>query len=842
LCSFAATRVPQQRDEPGEVSEARERRVAPGAPAATGESADPGHRPSTDPASDSSREPIVTPGTPAEPPEGRSAGLGRALRIVDAGPRYFYRSALASLAVTCLLAIPISLHVRPPGALPRSQQETIAVALSGLCIAVLLTLAALCWPPGRRGRRLDRIAAPEQRAAVWLALTAWFPLLLVVVYFKARATLPPTVVWLAFGYLDKRWVTSAYLLGVLAPMLLLAGAARVLAAGREHPRNWRSWLSGLAPGRTDATPPVDAPAPRTSLARAAWRGLATVGAARTAAGILTSLAIAWYFYGPPWYLSQPGAGVIGVQESVFLSGFQAISKGAIPYIGPASVQYGPGAQLLSYLYMRHIGTFSVVGFRESWAIFQWVGATILFVVFFLAFGYVRGLVATLLSALIYPALQDLGFLPGGSYGGFFGWSDPLRYVGAIALILLLPAIIRRCPARRGLAGAAALGLLFGATSYLAQENLTAGIAGAVALSALLLLTGTSSFRSVATALLWVLAGFLVVWVPVLAYYAAHGVLARFLHLYFLIPQAVADGYSNTPYGGYQITAAAKAAQARWETFFYALPFILAVLALLVVVQFRPFRVAWEWSRERVALVAVAMTTILLYQGALLRSDAAHLSGTLLITPGLAIMTATVLPRLLGAWRPVTLAVAGAALFAASFLLLPQAAVRPASIRSWAAAPYQDRQRLAAEPAPAAPMTIAGRRVGAGLTTARQCCQTASVPMRDFIAFMNHLHAIIGNRTTYVVSFPSGYPGIVYFVADLTPAPVPIDVHTMVLNMPQYRTYLANFRSSVLPRTGALVTPSLGAAEARYFRDFYPNARVITLTYRDKPLYVLLRRS
>jgi hypothetical protein len=112
----------------------------------------------------------------------------------------------------------------------------------------------------------------------------------------------------------------------------------------------------------------------------------------------------------------------------------------------------------------------------------------------------------------------------------------------------------------------------------------------------------------------------------------------------------------------------------------------------------------------------------------------------------------------------------------------------------------------------------------------------------FISFMNQLHAIIGSRTTYVVSFPAGYPGVVYFVADLTSAPVPIDVHTMVMNSPQYRTYLAAFRSSVLPRTGAMVTPNLGAAEARYFRDFYPNARVITLTYLERPVYVLLRRS
>jgi len=806
------------------VNEAGEGPVAAGACAASGELADPG--------------------TPASPPEQRRAGLGRAIRIVDAGPRYFYRSALVSLAVTCLLAIPIALHVRPSGALPRSQQATIAVALAGLCVVVFLTLAALRWPVSRRGRWLDRVAAPEQRAAIWLALTAWFPLLLVVAYFKAKATLPPTVVWIAFGYLDKRWVTSAYLLGSLAPMLMLVAAARVLAAGREHPRNWRSWLSGLAPRRIGAAAPAGAPQPspepQPTPVRAAWRGLASARAARAAAGVLTSLAIGWYFYGPPWYLNRPGAGGIGVQEDVFLSGFQAISKGAIPYIGPASVQYGPGVQLLSYLYMRHIGTFSVVGFRESWAVFQWVGATILFAVFFLAFGYLRGLVMAGLSALIYPALQEIGFLPSGSYGGFFGWSDPLRYVGAIALILLLPAVIRRCPARRGLAGAVALGLLFGAMSYLAQENLAAGIVGAVVVSALLLLTGTSSFRSVATALPCALAGFGVVWLPVLAYYAARGVLTRFLHLYVLIPEAVAGGYSNTPYGGYQVTAAAKASQARWETFFYALPFILAVLALLVVVQFRPFRIAWEWSHERAALAAIIITTTLLYQGALLRSDAAHLFGTMLAAPALVIMVATAASRLLGAWRPATLAVAGVAIFAASFLLLPKGAVRPTSVQSWASAPYRDRQRLAAEPGPALPTTIAGRRVGGGLETTRQCCQVGSVPMPEFIAFMNHLHAIIGSRTTYVVSFPAGYPGIVYFVADLRPAPVPIDVHTMVLNRPQYRAYLATFRGSVLPRTGALVTSSLDAAEARDFREFYPNARVITLVYRHKPIYVLLR--
>jgi hypothetical protein len=792
-------------------------------------------RPGTDPASAPRQGQIATAEPSARPPARGRSGLSRARRIVDAGPRYFSRSALASFAVTCLLVIPIALSVRPHD--PRPQQATIAAALAGLCVATLLGLAATLWPPGRRGRWPDRIAAPEQRAAIWLALTVWFPLLLVVAYFGAQATIRPATAWINFGYLDKRWVTSAYLVGAFAPMLLLVAAARVLAAGREHPETWRSWLSGLAPQRAGAGPSA---APATRHAGITWHRLAGAPAARITAGILTSLATAWYLYGPPWYLGQRGAPGIGMQEDVFLSGFQAISKGAIPYIGPASVQYGPGAQLLSYLYMRHIGTFSVVGFRESWAAFEVVGAAILFAVFFIAFGYLRGLIATLLTALIYPALPSMGFMPGGSFNGLFGWTNPLRYAGSIALILLFPRLVRLRPARKGLAGAVGLGLLFGGMSYVAQENLIAGVVGVVAVGALLVLTGTSSIRSVATKLLAVLAGFLALWVPVLAYYQAHGVAGRFLQLYFLFPRAVASGYSNVPFGGSVTGAAAKAAQADWDAFFYGLPFILAVLALLVVVQFRPFRVAWEWADDRVALAAILISTILLYQGALLRSDESHLYGTMLVVPGLSIMTATLLPRLLGAVRPLILAVAGVAIFAGSLLLLPSSADSPARVLSLAAAPYQDRARLAAEPTPTALLTPAGSRVGAGLAAAPQCCQYPGMTMPDLIAFMNKLHAIIGNRTAYVVRFPDNYPGAVYFVADLRPAPVPIDVTTMVITGRQYVAYLRDFRSSVLPRTGALVTVSLDLPQVNYFRHRYANARVISLRYLKTPVYVLLR--
>src|SRR5215469_5907920 len=775
------------------------------------------------------------------PPARASGSLLRALRIVEAGPRYFYAAAVASLAATSVLTIVLANVIRPAGRLSAGQRELSALGLAGLVVAALLVVTPLASPAVRRNLVLDRVVAPEQRAAIWLALAIWFPLLLLPAYYRAESTLPTSVVWIAFGFMDKRWITATYLLGALAPMLLLVIAARVLAAARARPGGWRAWIRGLAPAagkselrdRSQVGAAISATAGRTS----AWW---TTPGVRVAVGILTAIGVAYYYYGPPWYLSRStSAGPIAAQDDVFLAGLQAISKGTVPYIGPASVQYGPGAQLLSYWYMRHVAGFSVLGFRESWALLQWAGATIFFVVLFLALGYGRGLAASLLSALVYPALQLMGFMPGRAYMGFWGWADPLRYVGAVALILLLPAAIRRSPSRRGPTGAAVLGFAWGALSFVAQENLIAGAVGALVVGALMLFSGTSSWRSVWTALVAALGGFIVSWLPALVYYAGHGLLTRFLYLYFHITTAVAAGYSNTPFGGFSPTHGQIATSAPWRAVFYGLPWVLAVLALLAVIDVRPLRIAMEWSVQRITLVAVVLSTVLLYQGALLRSDYFHLTGTMLVLPALVVTVASLLPRLLGGRRRATLVLAGAAIVAASFALLPSHAYAPSRVQGLAVAPYQDRQRLAAETAKVVPPTLAASRVGAGALGSLACCQRHREPMASFLRLANRIHAIVGNRVTYVADFAGGYPGAIYFLADLRPAPIPIDLYTMVFTAEQRAAYIATFRGSVLPHVQALITADLAAPESRYFLRRYPRATRVTLSYSGAPYYVLL---
>jgi hypothetical protein len=190
-------------------------------------------------------------GGPAGPSSsGRAARwLDRTLRIVDEGPQPFYRAAVVSLAATSVLAMTVAALNRPHGSLPGTQRQMIAGALAGLCLSAVLGLASLVAAGrSRRGTWLDRVAAPRERAAIWLALAAWFPFLLVVVYYRARATFPPPVRYVYFPYDDKRWVTAAYLLGVLAPMIWVTTAARVLAVGRGKPPTWRACFTGLFPG------------------------------------------------------------------------------------------------------------------------------------------------------------------------------------------------------------------------------------------------------------------------------------------------------------------------------------------------------------------------------------------------------------------------------------------------------------------------------------------------------------------------------------------------------------------------------------------------------------------
>src|SRR5262249_60707094 len=87
---------------------------------------------------------------------------------------------------------------------------------------------------------------------------------------------------------------------------------------------------------------------------------------RHVVAIVLIASAAWYFAGPPWHLDRHHRS-IDWHEQVHLGGLQAIHSGYAPYIGPASNQYGPGFQFITYSLMTRLFQFDIVGFRESFA-------------------------------------------------------------------------------------------------------------------------------------------------------------------------------------------------------------------------------------------------------------------------------------------------------------------------------------------------------------------------------------------------------------------------------------------------------------------------------------------
>ena len=161
-------------------------------------------------------------------------------------------------------------------------------------------------------------------------------------------------------------------------------------------------------------------------------------------------------------------------------GVQAIANGAVPYIGPSAVQYGPRSELIHYLYLDKIGGFNVEAFRQSTVLIYWLAATIFFLTILLGVPTKVALLACLASVLVFPTLQMIAFQPDGSVDnqikdtmeGVWGWPNAMRYVGSSVAMTFpgghgTPEGARSCsPGRRS----SPLGL----TCFIAQENLAGG--------------------------------------------------------------------------------------------------------------------------------------------------------------------------------------------------------------------------------------------------------------------------------------------------------------------------------------------------------------------------------
>ncbi|HEY0632997.1 MAG TPA: hypothetical protein VGC98_13155 [Thermoleophilaceae bacterium] len=705
-----------------------------------------------------------------------------------------------------------------PGSRPQLNEIVLWVlaALAGFGIVGLAV--------GRRMRHGGGRPGGQLLTAAMLAGAALLVLLLVPVHYLAARTHPSPLTWNSYGFLDKRWLTSSFLLLTVGLALLVVIANRVVETARLQPESWRQWLRTLAPARAGAErsgPPEGDPADD---------GFFSRGRALLALKVVCAIAVATIFFGPPWHLA---AAPLDYHETNTMGGVQAIRTGSLPYIDSAAVQYGPGAQVANDLYAAVTGKLSVEGFREVTLIFNWVAAALFLVALFLRASPPVAAAATIAAIALFPTLQFFHVGPKGFVDGFWGWANALRYAGVFVLAMLFPAAVALRRVRSVRVGALALGVLWAALCLVAQENLIGGALVLGIMSLLLVATDTVERRAVVSALLWVAAGFLLIVVPTLLYYAVNGELGRFLELYWLVPSAVASGYSNTAF-----------TNSTWGPYFHVLPVLLGLLLVAALLAGKPLRIASRWSRRRIVLVSALVAALVSHLGALTRSDVSHLKNTELALPAALCLAIFYLPGLLGVgprrWRWV----GGLAVAVLVLALLPSYATEPkkVALRLW-----RPLHALVDPPSPKRPganlppRSVAADRLGAPILHRRQCCTRRSIPTAELVRFMDRLHAVVGARRVYVdgVTAKTVTAPAVYFLADLRPVPTPEDFRTMAFNSRLRAEWFAYFDAHI-DGVEAMVARDLRSRAATTWLKRFPKHRTVNLRYGTHAVHVLLR--
>lgn len=699
----------------------------------------------------------------------------------------------AALAATASLAV-IALHVAFQRRTDLSQM-TLSWSLAALMPALVLAFAPA--PPVTLAERIDR----RGFTAWMLALNAGILLLVLPAGLAVWQTDWDTMTgWRIYPFFNKRWLAALYAVSLLTALVLPIWIDRLLrkAHGESHPAE----ACAVARRRTP------------------WWRLALECAAL--------LLAVWYLAGPPWNIGTHHRGIDN-HEQVHLGPLQAISKGFVPYVGPASTQYGPGFQAAVYAYMTLSGQFNLVGFREAFL-----------AIHLLSFAIVAGLARAhagarsawlvLLLGIICSPLKLFLFMADGSPGESYGWGNAARYLGAL---MVVPAVAllatRSVPRHRALT--VALGVVWGVLAWGAQESLASVVTGGGMLLVLLVGTCSATWRQAASTLAALAAGFAGVWVPVLGWYASQGLALAFVDNYFLVPRAVAAGFQNTWWADGANDPLARA--------FHYTPAIIVVLGVLTLWDTRSWRVRRPLSPEQVRLLSFLCVLAACYQTALYRSDSLHVLNVLMALPFVLVLALRDLP----AWTAGTwlgragCRVAMATVALTVFPLTPQLT----GLYDWVLYPPMYKHQA---PVPAQAGVSAGEesigfeRATPGLVDEPSVAGEGTGPMRKFLQDATELRRLIGNRPTFVHSAAPYYTGLVYFMSDLTPAPYLYDVETMLIN-DRLQTHAWSHFQERIKEVECVIVSSTDAFEARMFLAANPTATVIPRTLGTASLLVIM---
>jgi hypothetical protein len=684
----------------------------------------------------------------------------------------------------------------------RLRQPTFAYVDECVSLAAALFVAGLFigfW--GRR--RLARTAAGVSvgPAVSWvLALHAGILLLMVPLLLLMVSMETENIGGWSFPPLNKRWLAGLYNLAIGTIVLFPVAIER----WRSHPEP-----AAVAPAEWAVAP---------TPTRRWWS---------TTAGIVAIVAVAWYFTGPPWNLERLHRG-IDWHEQLHLGPLQAISKGYLPYIGPASVVYGPGSQILTYEIMARAQRFDIVSFRSAFAAFNFAALVVVGIAAYWWLG-IAGAVVVVLLAETYSPIAFYYTLFDGTFAGFYGWANPVRYLAPLIIVPAVAHLSSDSKSHANTLGLVLLGMCWGVGAWMAQENLSSTGVAAVLVLSLLWLTHTMSLSTATRILAGLAAGFALVVVPILLYYAARGEAGTFVRNYFLNPRAVAMGFSNTWW------PPQNADMPERNSYYFTLPFLL-LLAVATLWKLKPVRISSPLASGQARFLAFVCVQLVCYQTSLFRSDSSHVRNTMIALPFVLWMGFWELPKWVATirWRRQALR--------AAFVVLAIGVYPMLRLRDWSSVMMSPRSRFtrtADQPSSISPdERIAFRRATGLLSDEPILADSSGLSMRTFLEFASDIHDLVGQRKTYIARLGNIYTGLLYFMADLTPAPYPLDLETMTINARMRGLVIDHMRTHPGDYE-CFIGTSLEETEAQVFLALHPATVTVPRRMGPATIYVLL---
>lgn len=707
------------------------------------------------------------------------------------------RTFLVGGAVSVICA-GVAFTARWMGRAHKGHKDILWICLGGFVASIIAF--AVCHAV-RRPKASD--TPPEDRSvlrSLFLALQMGMLLMILPAALRSWRSSLYDLDWLAWGFQDKRYIFALYWIGLLTVLVFPAVFYALLSPRIDLQR------STASPDRID---------------KRSIRYLNIFGK------VALALGFAWYFAGPPWNLDQLKR-FVDVHEQVHLGPLQAIQRGFVPYLGPASIQYGPGMQSFQYVYMEQTRAFSLVGLRETFAIAYLVSFALLCLYATLSFH--PGLaVSVVLLARQYSSFSMYGWDMHGSLDGFYGWSNPLRYMGGALLVLVLPSLLKdEAKQPWTIIASLLMGLLWGLLVYAAPENISCGVFGCVILATLLVARRQVKWRALLRVSACLACGAAMIWIPILSYYAWHGSCLEFIRNFLLIPSLVSKGYTNTRYYGDWSDPLTIA--------FYFTPLLLAVAGLTLVFDLRKRGFRERWTQGQRTALAALCVVVACYPTVLFRSDTSHLTNVMTGLPILVVVYLREVPGLFGlsGFRRWGAVAAAGLVFSCMY---------PFRVQEFAS-PYQllverpTRRFMVHSPEPEhfGVEQMAEARLGGDLRNIDVLFYYGPSG-QEACRHFNGLHRELGQARVFVCSFPFTWASSVYFLADLRPAPASLDVSTMVVNSEIRDADLAHMLEH-LEDYDVLISVDTKNPYAQKFMALVPHCVVEPRTFSGETYYLL----